>query len=410
MGNQQHIAVIGGGAAGFFAALSIKAHLPSASVSIYEKSKKVLAKVKISGGGRCNVTHACFSPSQLAKHYPRGGKQLKKAFGRWQAQDTVDWFESRGVALKTEADGRMFPTSDSSQSIIDCLQREAERLGVEVHLQCGIARIERLAPGFRLHLMNGKAVEAQRVVVATGGSPKLAGFDWLAQLGHSIAPPVPSLFTFNLPGHPICQLMGVVASNAMVRIQGSKLSSTGPLLVTHWGMSGPAVLRLSAFGARLLHEQNYHYTVLVGWTGIGNEETLRSELKEHATAHARQQLAKNNPFGLPKRLWEYLLLRVEVAPDSPWMELGKKALNRLVNVLMNDAYEARGKTTFKEEFVTAGGVELREIDFKRFKSKQFEHMYLAGEVLNIDAVTGGFNFQAAWTGAYIASQAVVDNF
>jgi len=409
MAGTGHIAIIGGGAAGFFAAINAKAANPAAQVCVYEKSNKVLAKVKISGGGRCNVTHACFSPAQLAKHYPRGSKQLKKAFGSFNAQHTVEWFQQRGVALKTEADNRMFPSTDSSQTIIDCLWAEAERLGVEVRIQCGVQRIEALPnKGFQLALSNGSQQAAAAVIVATGGSPKAAGFDWLAALGHSIELPVPSLFTFNLPGDAVRQLMGVVAPNATVRIQGTKLSATGPLLVTHWGMSGPAVLRLSAFGARVLAEKNYHFSTLVSWVGETNEELLRSQLADHIGHNGLRQIGNKNPFELPRRLWEFLLQKIDLSPTTPWQELGKKNTNRLLNALLNDAYEARGKTTFKEEFVTAGGIKLSEVDFKTMQSRVQAGLYFAGEVLDVDGVTGGFNFQAAWTTGWLAGRAAAD--
>lgn len=404
MSTQNHIAIIGGGAAGFFAALSAKAANPAAQVVIYEKSNKVLAKVKVSGGGRCNVTHACFSPSELAKHYPRGGKQLKKAFGTFYTTDTVQWFQSRGVELKTESDNRMFPATDSSQTIIDCLQGEASKLGVEVRMHTGVQQLTPGSNSIELLLSDGKTVQANAVIVATGGSPKLAGFSWLSALGHAIESPVPSLFTFNLPGEKIRELMGVVAPNATVRIQGTKLASSGPLLITHWGMSGPAILRTSAFGARLLEERNYQFTALVSWLGETNEDVVREQVAEHIKAHPLQQVGNKNPFELPKRLWAFLLQKIEQDDSTPWTELGKKNGNRLINLLLNDAYQASGKTTFKEEFVTAGGVKLAEVDFKTMQSRVVPGLFFAGEVLDVDGVTGGFNFQAAWTTGFVAGR------
>ena len=394
------VAVIGGGAAGFFAALSTAQHHPLARVVLFEKTAKLLSKVKISGGGRCNVTHHCFSPSALSKHYPRGGKQLKKAFGTFQASDTVSWFESRGVALKTEGDGRMFPVTDSSQTIVDCLVHEADRHGIEVRLQSPVRELTPLAPGG--FTLNGERFD--RVVVATGGSPKREGLAWLEALGHAVADPVPSLFTFNMPGSDITDLMGVVVPDALVRIQGTKLSQQGPVLVTHWGMSGPAVLKLSAWGARDLAERGYAFSVQVNWIGIANEAEVMSAIDDAMPDIRKKKVANACPFDLPKKFWAFLLARAEVPVDAVWLDLGKKAKNKLVNTLLNDVYEVRGKTTFKEEFVTCGGVVLGEVDFATMQSRVVPGLYFAGEVLDVDGVTGGFNFQAAWTTGFVAGR------
>ncbi len=392
------VAVIGGGAAGFFAALSAAEHHPSAQVVLFEKTAKLLSKVKISGGGRCNVTHQCFSPSALSKHYPRGGKQLKKGFGTFQASDTVAWFESRGVALKTEDDGRMFPTTDSSQTIIDCLLREADRKGVDIRLQSPVRELTPLASGdFSL---NGERFD--RVVVATGGSPKREGLAWLEALGHAVENPVASLFTFNMPGSDITALMGVVVPNALVRIQGTKLAQQGPVLVTHWGMSGPAVLKLSAWGARELAERGYEFSVQVNWIGVANEAEVNAAIDDAMPDIRRKKVANACPFELPKKFWAFLLARAEVPADAVWLDLGKKAKNKLVNTLLNDVHEVRGKTTFKEEFVTCGGIALSEVDFNTMQSRVVPGLYFAGEVLDVDGVTGGFNFQAAWTTGFVA--------
>ena len=394
------VAVIGGGAAGFFAALSAAEHHPSASVVLFEKTAKLLSKVKISGGGRCNVTHHCFSPSALSKHYPRGSKHLKKAFGTFQASDTVAWFEARGVALKTEGDGRMFPVTDASQTIVDCLVREADRPGVDVRMQ---AAVRDLVPvdggGFDL---DGERFD--KVIVATGGSPKREGLAWLEALGHTIVDPVPSLFTFNMPGESVTDLMGVVVPEARVRIQGTKLVQDGPVLITHWGMSGPAVLKLSAWGARDLAERNYHFTVQINWIGIPNEAEVVQMMDGAVTEMRNKKVANACPFELPKKFWAYLLRRAGVGMDAVWHEVGKKAKNKLVNTLLNDVYDVRGKTTFKEEFVTCGGVALGEVDFNTMESRVVPGMHFAGEVLDVDGVTGGFNFQAAWTTGFIAGQ------
>ena len=394
------VAVIGGGAAGFFAALSAAQHHPSAHVVLFEKTAKLLSKVKISGGGRCNVTHQCFSPSALSKHYPRGGKQLKKAFGTFQASDTVAWFESRGVAMKTEGDGRMFPVTDSSQTIVDCLVREADRHGIEVRLQSPVRNLTPLAQGG--FTLNGERFD--RVVVATGGSPKREGLAWLEALGHAIADPVPSLFTFNMPGSDITDLMGVVVPDALVRIQGTKLVQQGPVLITHWGMSGPAVLKLSAWGARDLANRGYAFSVQVNWIGIANESEVTSAIEDAMPDIRKKKVANACPFELPKKFWAFLLARAEVPADAVWLDLGKKAKNKLVNTLLNDVYEVRGKTTFKEEFVTCGGVMLGEVDFATMQSRVVPGLYFAGEVLDVDGVTGGFNFQAAWTTGFVAGR------
>jgi len=394
------VAVIGGGAAGFFAALSAAEHHPLAHVVLFEKTAKLLSKVKISGGGRCNVTHHCFSPSALSKHYPRGGKQMKKAFGTFQASDTVAWFESRGVDLKTEGDGRMFPVTDSSQTIVDCLVREAERHGIEVRLQSPVRELTPLAPGG--FTLNGERFD--RVVVATGGSPKREGLAWLEALGHSLADPVPSLFTFNMPGSDITDLMGVVVPNALVRIQGTKLAQQGPVLVTHWGMSGPAVLKLSAWGARELAECDYTFSAQINWVGIPNEAEAAALMEETATEMRKKKVANACPFELPRKFWAYLLERADVQADAVWVDLGKKARNKLLNTLLNDVYDVRGKTTFKEEFVTCGGVVLGEVDFSTMESRVVPGLHFAGEILDVDGVTGGFNFQAAWTTGFLAGQ------
>ena len=394
------VAVIGGGAAGFFAALSAAQHHPSAQVVLFEKTAKLLSKVKISGGGRCNVTHHCFSPSALSKHYPRGGKQLKKALGTFQASDTVAWFESRGVALKTESDGRMFPTTDSSQTIIDCLLHEADQRGVDVRLQSPVQELTPLTQGG--FTLNGERFD--RVVVATGGSPKREGLAWLEALGHTVINPVPSLFTFNMPGSEITALMGVVVPNPLVRIQGTKLTQQGPVLVTHWGMSGPAVLKLSAWGARELATRGYEFSVQVNWIGVANEAEVNAAIDDAMPDMRKKKVANACPFELPKKFWAFLLARAEVPADAVWLDLGKKAKNKLVNTLLNDVYEVRGKTTFKEEFVTCGGIALSEVDFNTMQSRVVPGLYFAGEVLDVDGVTGGFNFQAAWTTGFVAGR------
>lgn len=397
------IAVIGGGAAGFMAAISAKAHRPDAEVLLLEKSDKWLAKVRISGGGRCNVTHLCTEPRKLARNYPRGESFLRKVFTVWGQPQAVEWFAALGVQLKVEKDGRMFPVTDDSATVIDALMAAARRAGVVTKLHIPVTHLKRADDRWVLTTAEG-VLEADRVVVATGGSPKLEGLDWLAAFGHEVVPPVPSLFTFNLPDDPIRELMGVVAPNVRLRIAGSKLESTGPLLITHWGLSGPAVLRLSAFGARLLHDMKYDYTVLIDWLGAMGEVEARERLSSEASAHPNRQLTNGEGFGLPARLWAYLIARAGLPPSKPLGELGKKGMDRLLDVLTNDRYVARGKTTFKEEFVTAGGIALHQVDPLTMESRAVPGLHFAGEVLDIDGITGGFNFQAAWSTGWLAGK------
>ena len=404
---QTKIAIIGGGAAGFFAAISAKQHWPQASVCILEKSNKFLAKVKISGGGRCNVTHHCTDIQELAKAYPRGEKQLRKAFHQFSATDTIEWFESRGVPLKTYPDGCIFPLANDSQVIIDSFLKACKQLGVELILQQMISKIEPLANGVRL-VQNEQEQFYDRVIVCTGGQPKLSNLNWLQELGLDIIEPQPSLFTFNMPKNPICELMGTVVTNASAKIEGTKLTGRGPLLITHWGMSGPAILLLSAWGARILAEKNYQFHVLVNWLDDAKEDNLRAQLEQTSQAQAGKKMSNWNPTPLTNRLWLHLLERGEINPDLRWSELGKKGLNRLVNTLLNDRYEVQGKTTFKEEFVTAGGLSLSEIDFQTMRTKKLPQLSFAGEILDIDGITGGYNFQAAWTTGFIAGKYAFD--
>ncbi|MBO6622910.1 MAG: NAD(P)/FAD-dependent oxidoreductase [Balneola sp.] len=407
------VAVIGGGAAGFFSAISAKTHNPDAQVTIYERSDKLLSKVRISGGGRCNVTHHCFKIHELVKFYPRGEKPLKKAFGIFSPTDTISWFNDRGVQLKTEADGRMFPVTDSSQTIIDCLMKEVHDLGIGIKTKSVIKKIIPKEEGFLLGFKTSKTYPSvpskegkyfDKVVVATGGSPRPEGFNWLRELEHNIEEPVPSLFTFNMPDESVTKLMGVVAEPVSVKIMGSKLKSEGPLLITHWGMSGPAILKLSSFGARELNEMNYEFKALINWTGELSEQEIREVFNGVVEAHGKKRIHNVNPFELPGRLWEFLIEKVEVGGNMIWQNMGKKNINRMVHILMNDEYSVSGKTTFKEEFVTCGGISLQDIDIKTMQSKHVPNLYFAGEVLDIDGVTGGFNFQAAWTTGFVAGK------
>ncbi len=398
------IAVLGGGAAGFFAAISCKHHHPDARVVLYEKSEKLLVKVKVSGGGRCNVTHACFSVSQLVKNYPRGEKFLRKSFEHFNTNDTVKWFESRGVKLKTEADGRMFPVTDNSQSIIDCLVAEAEKLGVWVKTGAAVTAIEKAGAGFMLKFTGDNEKKVNKVIIATGGSPKPEGFVWLKNLGHHIEPPVPSLFTFNIPDNDITSLMGVAVENATVWIEKTKLKQQGPVLITHWGLSGPAVLKLSAFGARVLSEQHYNFKVHVNWLGQLNEEEARAKMADELQTSNLKKISNTKPFDIPARLWQYLLDKSGISEETRWSELKKENRNRLINYLTNHELEVKGKTTFKEEFVTCGGVILADVNPQTMQSLVCPGLYFAGEVMDIDGITGGFNFQAAWTTGFIAGR------
>ncbi|MFT5368679.1 MAG: putative Rossmann fold flavoprotein [Candidatus Latescibacterota bacterium] len=400
------IAIIGGGAAGFFAAITAKENYPGAQVVIFEKANKLLAKVKVSGGGRCNVTHGCTSIRELSEAYPRGGKQLKKAFRTFNTTHTMRWFEEKGVPLIIEKDGRVFPASQNSQSVIDCFLGETDRLGIEIEMGCGIRAIrevgDRLALDFTEDDVDTRMFD--KVIVATGGSPNRTGLAWLEHLGHKIEEPVPSLFTFNMPAESVKKLMGIVVEKTWVSIQGTKLKSEGPLLITHWGMSGPAILKLSAFGARWLGDMGYEFKIQVNWVQVQNQDVVMENLKSIVYEYSGKRLANRRPYSLPERLWLYLLEKSDLPVDKKWGELGKGGMNKLVNVLTHDVYSVNGKTTFKEEFVTCGGVSLESIDFNTMQSKVCKNLYFAGELIDVDGITGGYNFQAAWTTGFIAGQ------
>lgn len=400
------IIIIGAGAAGIFAAINAAEPNPGKKVLVLEKSSKLLAKVKVSGGGRCNVTNVCTLPSELIKNYPRGNKKLKNAFVEFGSKDTVNWFLERGVALHAEADGRMFPTSNSSQTIIDCLLSQCDKYGVEIMTRMGIESIEKQEEIFCLATNSGEVFECKKLLISTGGSNKIEGYHWLERLGHSINPPVPSLFTFNLTDKSITALSGLSVPDAEVKIAGTKQSHRGPLLITHWGLSGPAVLKLSAWGARVLQEKDYQYTVLVNWLSEAKEPEARKMLEVFQQENPLKKVTGTPPFQLPKRLWEYLSLKSGVDPEIRWNNFSGKNFNKLVNNLVCDEYAASGKTTFKEEFVTCGGVKLGEVNMETMESRICPGLYFAGEVLDIDGVTGGFNFQAAWTTAYLAAKAM----
>lgn len=397
--------VIGGGAAGFFCAVNAARMNPRLKVTIIEKSNKLLSKVKVSGGGRCNTTHACFDIPELVKKYPRGQNFIKKAFHRFNTSDTISWFAERGVELKTEADGRMFPVSNDSQTIIHCLLKEADKYKVEIIMQSEVEELRPAANGFELQTTNAK-IQANYVCIATGGYPKPAMFDWLRKAGHTIEEPVPSLFTFNIPGNPITELMGVSVDRAGVKVAGTKLSEEGPLLITHWGMSGPAVLRLSAWGARLLADMHYQFTLLVNWLPDYKEPDLRNDWQSFRDEYAGQKTGGKNPFGLPNRLWMHLLSCSGIQPDIRWADMPSKGQNKLIKNLTAQEFSVKGKTTFKEEFVTCGGVKLSEIDPNTMQSRIQPGIFFAGEVMDVDGITGGFNFQNAWTSGWIAAKAI----
>ena len=406
--NKKKLIVIGGGAAGFFCAVNAARMNPLLQVTIIEKSSRLLSKVKISGGGRCNVTHQCFSIAEMIKKYPRGNSFLKKAFHHFFTTHTIQWFEERSVQLKAESDGRMFPVTDSSQTVIDCLMKEANKYAVGILMNREAVELTMEHEQWTIVFKNNERIKADYVCIASGGFPKSIQFDWLRKLGHTIEEPVPSLFTFNIPGSSITELMGVVADNATVKINGTKLSSQGPLLITHWGMSGPAVLKLSSFAARELAAANWHFTVSVNWASNYNENTAREKLQSIRFDAAAKKISNTNPFNLPQRLWQYILQQSDIKEDLRWADLPAKEQNKLIKHLCTQEFSVKGKTTFKEEFVTAGGINLNEIDYNTMQSKIVPDLFFAGEVINVDGVTGGFNFQNAWTTGWIAAKSIAN--
>ncbi|AXG74148.1 NAD(P)/FAD-dependent oxidoreductase [Flavobacterium arcticum] len=396
------IIIAGGGAAGFFIAINIAEANPNVKIAILERGKEVLSKVRISGGGRCNVTHACFIPNDLVKFYPRGEKELRGPFNRFCSGDTIEWFERHGVALKIEEDGRMFPVTDSSQTIIDCFQDAVKKLGIQVITGQSIQSIFKAENHWKIDTQSDTYL-CETLVMTTGSNPKM--WQMLEEYGHTIVPPVPSLFTFNIKDNRIKNLMGVAAL-ASVKVRGSKLEASGPLLITHWGMSGPGILRLSAWGARELAAKNYQFILQVNWLDDVTHEECLDTLKALKQEQAKKLVAKKSPFDFPNRLWESLATASGIDDVTRWADLSGKQLNELASQLVAGEFQVNGKSTFKEEFVTAGGVELKEVNFKTMESKIVEKLYFAGEILNIDAITGGFNFQNAWTGGFIAAEAI----
>lgn len=407
MWQESDVCVIGGGAAGFFAALSAASHQSDLRIQLLERSDKLLSKVRISGGGRCNVTHHCKDTDKLSTYYPRGQAYLKEAFKEFAVPDTIAWFRERSVKLKTEEDGRMFPITDDSATIVDCLVQEARHLGVQIVPTCAARTIEVLENGFQVETNKGN-IHTKKIIVCSGGTAKDSGLEWVRNLGIETSSPVPSLFTFNLPGDPIRDLAGVSVPNAGIRIRGSHDYQQGPLLITHWGLSGPAALRLSAWEARGLAEKQYHVDLEVDWTGLGDLQKVEEVLLAYAAEHPKKQISNSRPFPeIPERLWLFLCKRVLDRPFRNWAECGKNLFRSLCLQLVAMPAEVKGKTRFKEEFVTCGGVLLHEVDPLTSMSKKIPNMYFAGEILDIDGITGGFNFQAAWTTGFLAGRAAV---
>jgi predicted Rossmann fold flavoprotein len=396
------IIIVGGGAAGFFTAINIVEKNPKLKVAILERGSEVLSKVRVSGGGRCNVTHACFEPNELVKFYPRGEKELRGPFHQFCSGDTVEWFSNHGVELKIENDGRMFPVSNSSQTIIDCFLEATQKLGITVLTGQSVQSIFKKDNFWKIETQNENYI-AEKLILATGSNPKI--WEMLQTFGHAIVNPVPSLFTFNIKDSRIKELPGVSAQ-VSVKVKDTKLTSTGPLLITHWGMSGPAVLKLSAWGARILFEKNYQFKIFVNWLNDVDTDDTEKILKDLKQEHAKKAVSKKSPFDFPNRLWESLVLASNIQEETKWADLSKVQLQNLANQLTNSSFQVNGKSTFKEEFVTAGGIDLKEINFKTMESKLHENLYFAGEIINIDAITGGFNFQNAWTSGFIVANSM----
>lgn len=394
------IAIIGAGAAGCFAAANIS-YQPGREVAIFEKMGKALQKVKVSGGGRCNVTHQLFDIPELLKKYPRGKNFLKKTLHHFTPADTISWFEEHGVQLKAEADGRMFPVTDDSQTIIDAIWQALQRNKTTVHYHKAVERIERRKDGLRIFFADKTDYDADKVLVACGGFPKKEQYRWLLEPGHSIQEPVPSLFTFNLPKHPITSLMGVAVADAHVRIMHTKISESGPVLITHWGLSGPAILRASAWGAREIADLNYHFKVRICWLGNVSEQELKEWIEAKRKYEGGSFVNDRNEWNLPKRLWEFLLLEAGIKDKLRWGDMKANQQYALTELLLRHTFEVQGKTTYKEEFVTSGGIALSEINPETMESKLVPGLYFAGEILNVDGITGGFNFQHAWSSGWL---------
>lgn len=407
MTERLHIAVVGGGAAGFFAAIAAKQTNPEARVTIFERGQKVLAKVLITGGGRCNLTNSFAQILDLKQAYPRGDKMMKRLFNVFSHKDTWQWFEQRGVKLVKQDDECVFPISQSAQSVVDALTHEAHKLGVEVRTGYAVEAVKQMENGdLQLLFKVQKPVTVQRAAITTGGSPQANALQYLANLGHNIVQPVPSLFTFNIADATFKALMGTVVEGVTVSLVGTKHKATGPLLVTHWGASGPAILKLSSYGARYVHDCDYQFPIAVNWIGLTNSALVAEHLQGIVDSNPRKLLTSVHPFGLPTRMWQYILQKTALGADKRWDELGKKGLNKLVEALTNDQYKVTGKGAFRDEFVTCGGVSLSDINLNTMESKVCKNLYFAGEVLDVDAITGGFNLQAAWTTGFVAGKSM----
>lgn len=402
------VIVVGGGAAGFFAAIEVVRRKPDFQIEILERSKKVLSKVRVSGGGRCNVTHNEFNPIRLSQHYPRGERWLRNPLKQFQASDMIRWLGERGVEVHAEPDGRVFPVTNSSETIINCFLRETSKRKIRITTETGVERVQRSGDYFEIVTQSKVRYFARKILIAVGGNPAGSFYDWIRNLGHTISRPLPSLFTFNTPAKSFTDLMGVSVSNATVRIGGTKMMQQGPVLITHWGLSGPAVIKLSAWAAEYLNELNYRFTLYVNWTGNFSEDEMRSELEGHRGRHGRQIITKNPLFSLPSRLWQRLCDLAEIEETKTWQDVSRRCINKLLENLIRCSFEVAGKTTFKEEFVTCGGVDLNEIDPTTMESRLVPNLFFAGEVMNIDGETGGFNFQAAWTTGYLAAAKIAD--
>ncbi len=408
IGRIMKIAIIGAGAAGCFAAANIL-HRAGQEVVVFEKTGKALQKVKVSGGGRCNVTHECFDIPELTTRYPRGKALLKKSLYQFSPEQTIGWFQSRGVQLKTEPDGRMFPNTDESQTVIDCIWQQMMHNRVQVFYHKSLVSIDESLDGWLLSFSDTSVYRADKVLIACGGFPKTEQYNWLRRLGHTIQEPVPSLFTFNIPGNPITSLMGVSVPIATVKIAGTKISQSGALLITHWGLSGPAVLKTSAVAARELADRNYDFNASINWLGDTKEDDARETMTAMRTQQGKQLVQNKNPFDLPRRLWEFLVQQSGVSEETRWGDLPATVQNKLIERLLRDVYHVKGKTTFKEEFVTCGGVTISEVDPQTMESRKAPGIFFAGEILDVDGITGGYNFQHAWSSGWIAAQNIQKN-
>ncbi|MBE7441998.1 MAG: NAD(P)/FAD-dependent oxidoreductase [Flavobacteriales bacterium] len=402
MNSNYDVIIVGGGAAGVFSAINTAKNNQHLNIAILEKTTQLLSKVKVSGGGRCNVTHACFEPKELVKFYPRGSKELLGAFYQFQPTDTINWFKERNVELKTEIDGRMFPVTDNSQTIIDCFTNELTKYNIDIFYNTKVEHISKNHQEFEL-ITNQNSFKTTKLLITTGGFNKLEHYQFITQLGITIEPPTPSLFTFNLPNNPITELQGI-ATPAKVKLLGTKFEEQGALLITHWGMSGPVILKLSAWASKVLNEKNYEFDFMINWLLDKKDDDLNEIYQLNKQHYGSKKVINQFEFGLPKKLAAYLINKAGIGDDDKWADVSKKQLNKLTETLLRDTYHSSGKTTFKSEFVSCGGVKLNEINFKTMESKKIPNLYFAGEVLDVDALTGGFNFQAAWTTGWIAGQ------